>query len=266
MDLSIIITHHNTPELLDLCLKSINKTVKNVKYETIVADSESKEKVEELIREEYLHTKLISFKDNVGYSRIVNAALKKAKGNYILILNADIIILDGSVSKMLIYMKNHLRVGVIGPQLLDFTGNVQRSCFSRPSLRILAARRTFLGKTKWGKRQINKFLMEEIIAKSRQPVPVDWLQGSAVMIRKQAIKKVGLWDERFFMYFEDADLCRRFWKNGYEVVYFPEAKMVHYYHRSSKKWGGFLDLFLNKYTRIHLISALKYFWKYRKLQ
>ncbi len=79
MDLSIIITHHNTPELLDLCLKSINKTVKNVKYETIVADSESKEKVEELIREEYLHTKLISFKDNVGYSRIVNAALKKAK-------------------------------------------------------------------------------------------------------------------------------------------------------------------------------------------
>ena len=86
------------------------------------------------------------------------------------------------------------------------------------------------------------------------------------MIRKKALEKVGLLDEEFFMYFEDADWCRRFWHNGYKVVYLPKAKMAHYYHRSSKKWGAFLDVFLNKYARTHIISALKYFWKYRHVK
>jgi len=67
---------------------------------------------------------------------------------------------------------------------------------------------------------------------------------------------------RFFMYFEDADWCRRFWKEGYKVIYLPSAKMAHYYHRASKKWGAVLDLFLNKYARTHIISAFKYFFKY----
>jgi len=84
-----------------------------------------------------------------------------------------------------------------------------------------------------------------------------------MMVRREAFEKVGFMDERYFMYLEDADWCRRFWENGYQVVFLPEAKMFHYYYRVSKKKGGFLDIFLSKYTRIHLISALKYFWKWR---
>lgn len=258
--LSIIITHHKTPELLDLCLKSIKDTVKNIKKEIIVVDSESKEEIEELLREKHPGVKYIPFKKNVGYSKLVNAGLRKVKGDYILILNADIIILEGSISGMLKYMKNHPRVGILAPQLLDFTNNVQISCFSEPSLGAILARRTFLGKLKWGKKVLNRFTISNWDRKSIKEV--DWVQGSAMMIRKKAIKKVGPWDERFFMYFEDADWCRRFWQKGYKVVYLPSAKMAHYYHRTSKKWGGFLDVFLNKYTRIHLISAIKYFLKY----
>jgi len=83
------------------------------------------------------------------------------------------------------------------------------------------------------------------------------------MVRRKAIDKVGLWDERFFMYFEDTDWCRRFWQNGYQVIYLPLAQVSHYYGRASKKWGGFLDIFLNKYTRLHLFSFIKYLWKWK---
>lgn len=268
MKLSIIITHHNTPELLDLCLKSIKETIKNVKYEIIVVDSELKEKTKELIQEKHPKIRHIFFKKNVGYSKIVNAGLKEAKGDYILILNADIIVLENAVSKMLRYMKDHIQVGILGPKLLDFTHGVQSSCFSFPTLGTILARRTFLGRTKWGKKKINRFLMKDKISlrpmqDSQKAINVDWLQGSAIMVRKEVIERVGLLDERFFAYFEDTDWCWRFWQSGYEVAYLPYVAMVHYYHRSSKKWGPILDVFFNKRTRIHLISALKYFWKYR---
>jgi GT2 family glycosyltransferase len=92
---------------------------------------------------------------------------------------------------------------------------------------------------------------------------VDWVQGSAMFVKKEIIDKIGLMDEKFFMYFEDADWCRRFRKAGYKVVYFPEAQMSHYYHRASKKWGFLLDVLFNKYTRIHILSGIKYFSKWK---
>lgn len=258
--LSIIITHHNTPELLDLCVKSAKETINNLQYEIIVVDSQSGEKTEEFIREKHPEIKLIAFKKNLGYSKVVNAGIKEAVGEYILILNADIIILDSAVSEMIKFMEKNPAVGIVGPQLLDFNNNIQASCFSNPTPKAIFARRTFWGKTKWGKRALDKFLIGDWDRKSIKEV--DWVQGSAMMVRKKAIEKVGLFDERFFMYFEDADWCRRFWQNSYKVVYLPNTKMAHYYQRSSKKLGIILDALLNKYTRTHIISAIKYFIKY----
>ena len=262
--LSIIITHHRTPELLYLCLKSIKDTIKKIRYEIIIVDSEAKERIE------LEGVEVIPFKKNLGYSKIVNTALKKVtapairdgrEGNYILIINADIIVLNSAVSEMLSFMKKNPDVGVVAPQLLDFTNNVQVSCFSKPSFKAIIARRTFLGKTKWGRKVIKQFINTNRNKESLREV--DWVQGSAIMVRKKALKKVGLLDERFFMYFEDADWCRRFWQNGYKVVYLSKAKMAHYYHRSSKKWGAVFDTLFNKHARTHIISAIKYFLKYQ---
>jgi len=260
-ELSIIITHHRTPELLDLCLKSIKETVEGIKCEIIICDGESEEQSREFIQDRYPEIKIIPFKKNSGYSKIVNAGLKQAIADYILILNADIIVLNKTIHKMLKFMEDNPNVGISATQLVDFVGNIQASCFAKPTLGAILARRTIFGKLKKGKEILNRFLIKEWDRKSLKDV--DWVQGSAMMVRKDAIDKVGLFDERFFMYFEDADWCRRFWQNGYKVVYYPEVKMAHYYHRSSKKWGGILDVFLNKYTRTHIISALKYFIKYR---
>ncbi len=260
MKLSIIITHHNTLELLDLCIESIKDTVKNPDYEIIVADSEAKEENKEFLKNKHSEIIYLGFKKNLGYSKIVNEGIKKAHGEYVLILNADIIVLENTILEMVNYLNQHKEVGIVGPQLLDFTNNIQASCFNNPNPKSILARRTFLGKTKWGKEILKKFTLAD--TKTDSAREVDWVQGSAMMFKKSAVDKVGLWDENFFMYFEDADWCRRFWKNDLKVVYLTSAKMVHYYHRSSKKFGIIIDVIFNKYTRTHIISALKYFKKY----
>ncbi len=267
--LSIIVTHHQTPVLLKLCLKSIKENIgsfgmspnEQFRYEIIIVDSQADQEIQESIKEKFPTVQFISFSKNVGYAKIVNEGIKATQGEYILILNADIIVLDKAISRLWEYLEKHPDVGIVGPQLLTFSNQIQGSCFSFPSLGAIIARRTFLGKLDWGKQKINQFLIQGKDFFS--PQPVNWLQGSAMLIRKEAIKKVGLLDERFFIYLEDTDWCRRFWQNGYRVVYCPTAQMAHYYYRASKKWGGFLDILVNRYTRLHIVSALKYFWKWR---
>lgn len=158
MILSIIITHFKTPELLHLCIDSIKKTIKNIDYEIIIVDSGTEKKTEYLIKENWPEIQFIFFKKNLGYSKIVNRGIKKTNGKYILILNADIIVLDDAIYKMLEFIEKNPDIGILAPQLLDFTNNIQISCFSKPTIKAILARRTFLGKTKWGKRVIKEFL------------------------------------------------------------------------------------------------------------
>ena len=90
----------------------------------------------------------------------------------------------------------------------------------------------------------------------------DWLMGAALLFQKGFFEKMGEFDERFFMYFEDVDMARRAHDEGYKVVYFPAVKMYHYHQKASQKKGGVADIFINKYSRIHLLSAFKYFLKH----
>jgi GT2 family glycosyltransferase len=86
--------------------------------------------------------------------------------------------------------------------------------------------------------------------------------GSAMMTSRKAVEKVGLMDDNFYMYFEDVDWCRRFWENGYKVVYYPLARMFHYHGKGSASQSALKAVFLNRLTREHIKSAVKYFWKY----
>jgi len=260
MNLSVVITHYKTPELLMLCLDSIKNTVRNIDYETIVVDSKSDGKTKSFIEIRHPDTNFICFEENVGYAKLVNSGLKKAIGDFLLILNADIILKENAVKEMMDYMEENSDIGIVGPQLLDFTNNVQASCFANPDWGSILARRSFLGKLKWGKDKLKKFAISGWAKDSIKEV--DWVQGSAMMTKREFVEKIGLFDERFFMYFEDADWCRRFWQAGHKVVYLPTAQMYHYYHRVSKKLGLVLDILFNKYTRIHIASSIKYFRKY----
>lgn len=277
MDLSIIINHYQTPHLLKLCLKNLMENLpEDLETEIIITDSKTRKETQEMLTK--LESSLISTplegrfslltgfvpsEKNIGFGRVVNLGLKKVRGKYILIINADIIInKKETIPLMLDYLSKHPKVGLLGPQLLNFNSSIQNSCFRFYTPAVILCRRSFLGKTKWGKKIIDQFLMKDIDKKN--PIEVDWLMGSALLARKSAMEKTGLFDERFFMYFEDVDWCRRFQQTGYKVVYFPLAPMYHYHMQASKKGRGIFDLLFSKYTRIHLISAIKYFWKWRK--
>lgn len=263
MIISIIITNYKTPGLLKLCIESIQKSLPAEMYEIIVVDSESEDETQEMILDFLPTIKFIPFRKNMGFPKLINAGIEKSStdSRYILMLNADIIVLDDAVEKIIKFMENNPNIGIVGPKLLSFNNDIQFSCFRFYTPWTILCRRTFLGKTRWGEKILKNFLMQDWDHKGTKDV--DWVQGSAMMVRREALAKIGLMDERFFMYFEDVDLCRRFWENGYRVTFYPEASMHHYHGQASASKKSFVPSFLNRYVRIHIISALKYFLKYR---
>ena len=260
MELSIIITSYKNPELLKVCIDSIKKKYSGTDYEIIVSDSETEEKTEMMMREDFPRIKFIPSKENIGFGATVKNGYEKSQGEYILILNGDIIIEKDSIEKLLEYVKNTPAVGIAGPKLLSFNKALQYSCFRYYTPMTILYRRTYLGKLEVGKRYADNFVMKEFDHKSAREV--DWIQGSAMMTKRECISKVGLMDSRFKMYFEDVDWCRRFWENGYKVVYFPGSEMYHYHGRGSAGKSIIKTLISKKLAWIHIASAIKYFCKY----
>lgn len=260
MDLSIAINSYKNPELLRLCLNSIKKHSGRLDCEIIVTDSETEEDTEIMMREEFPEIKFIAHKKNVGFQKLLKKGIIESQSPYILALNSDIIVTEGSIQKLLDFVKSNPDIGLAGPQLLNFNGTLQYSCFRYYKPATILYRRTFLRNLPFAQKHLDWFLMKDY--DHQTPKEVDWLMGSALMISKRAIEKVGLMDPQFFMYMEDVDWCRRFWESKFKVMYFPGAKMMHYHGKGSAKGGFFYSIFLNRLTWIHIISAIKYFKKY----
>ncbi len=262
MELSIIITGYKNPDLLRLCLDYIerNFSYDKSRYEIIVVYSATDETTEMMMREDYSEIKFFPFKKNVGFQALVKKGIAESSGDYIMIFNHDIIIKKNSIEMLLEFLKKNPEVGLIGPKLLNFNDEIQYSCFRFYSPLTIIYRRTFLGKMWFAKKHLDRFLMKEY--NHIDVKEVDWLMGSALLTSKKAQEKVGLMDERFKMYMEDTDWCRRYWENGYKVIYFPKSEMYHYHGRGSAGKGAIRLIIFNRLTRIHIISALKYFIKY----
>lgn len=246
--------------MLKVCIDSIRKNLTIGNCEIIVADSESEEETEMMMREDYPEIAYIPSRENIGFEGTVKNGLEKSRGKYILILNHDIIVKKSSIENLLEFIKNNPETGLCGPKLLNFNETLQPSCFRFYTPLTIIYRRTFLGRFKFAKKHLDKFLMKDFDHKSKREV--DWLMGSALMTTGKAVKKVGLMDKRFRLYFEDVDWSRRFWENGYRVVYFPQSEMYHYHGRGSAGRSVFQALVSNRLTWIHIFSAIRYFLKY----
>ena len=256
MTLSILIINFKNPALLRLCLKSLQRSLSpKTEHEITVVDVASSTSTRNVVREEFSSVQLLPIEKNIGYTKGVNEGLKAASGEFMLILNPDVVPLKNSVENLLEYMKTHPDTGILGPRLLNFDGSPQASCFRFYTPFTVLYRRSFIGKMPFAGKTLDNFLMKD--KDLNKTTETDWIMGSALMVSAKALKKVGLLNEDFFMYMSDVDWARRFWKNGYKVVYHPESQMYHYHRRSSK--GGMLDLLLKKEARWHLKDAIKYF-------
>jgi len=260
---SIIIVNYNQKNLLNVCVKGILKVAPKIDYEIIVVDNASTDGSDAIIdklKTKSQKLKVILNKKNLGFAGGCNVGIKESKGDYILILNPDIVVLENSIEKLYQFMEKNKNVGIAGPKLLNPDKSIQSSCYRFPSWYIPILRRTFLGGLSWAKKKLDYYLMNDFDHQGGKGV--DWLLGAALMIRKSMLDKIGLFDERFFLYFEDIDLCRRAKKSGWQVYYYPFSEMFHYYQRTSAKQQGFFSLF-SKVTWIHIFSAIKYFWKWK---
>jgi len=261
VDVSILIVHTFEQRLVRQTLRSLRRAAPQISYEVIVIDNRPFTGMHEILKSEFPDVRYTATEKNRGFGHAMNTGLKLATGKYVLIFNPDIVVGVGSLEALLAYMEANPTVGIVGPRLNNPDGTLQHSCYRYHQLLIPAYRRTPLGRLPFAKRAIDNFLMTDVDHGVTQEV--DWLMGSALFTRRTALDQVGPFDDRFFMYFEDTDLCRRFWLAGHKVVYHPVVSMVHYHRRASSD-GGLLRQLLAPLTREHIKSALRYFFKYRK--
>lgn len=261
MDVSVIIVNYRTRGLVKQCLKSIRRAAPRLDYEVLVVDNDSKDGLPALVRERFPETRLFALPENVGFAAGNNVAMRKAKGRYVFVLNPDTMLEIGALEAMVAAMDADPRIGVLAPRLMHPDGTRQESVHRFPTPWIPVYRRTPLGRLPQAKAELDRYAMRDVSVD--RTMEVDWVEGAAMFVRRAAIEEVGMFDERFFVYFEDADWCRRFWAKGWKVVYFPEAAILHYHRRESADASWFLAPLTNKVSRIHIASAYKYFMKWK---
>ena len=259
-EVSIIITAFNSRGLLRQLLKGIYAMPPSHPFEVIVIDNDSHDGTEELVNKEFTQVMYIRNEKNLGLAYGNNVGIKKANGKYLLILNPDVAIFAGMCDKLIAFMESHPMAGIVGPKLMNPDKTLQYSTFLFPRWYTPILRRTAFGVIPHAQKYLKEYLMKSWDHASDRKVP--WVLGAAMCINANALNKVELQDERFFLYFEDVDWCRRFWEHGYEVWYAHDIHFVHYHRRESAEHPGMQGI--NKITLIHMQSWIRYFKKYAK--
>jgi GT2 family glycosyltransferase len=256
---SFIILNYKTKHLLRLVVKNLRQLELTVPYEVIVIDNASHDGSVEMMQELYPDVKLINSPANSGHACGNNLGIQEARGEYLVIMNSDIIFFDqGDVVKMLTYLDEHPEVALLGPRLMNGDGSVQNSCFRPYSTFTPLFRRTPLGRLKYAQRDLARHLMHDFDHNKLQEV--EWVLGAVVVARRAVFDQIGPFDESFFLYYADFELCDRVRFHGHKIIYYPDVNIVHYHRRQSAEgsiWGGLGSLF-NYTTRVHLKEWLKY--------
>ena len=270
MDLSVIIVSWNVRDLLRQCLLSVNSSqysessfqssrppnteCRILNTEIIVVDNASADGTVEMLRAEFPEARVIPNSKNVGFTRGNNQALAVAQGRYLFLLNPDTELRPGTLQTLYDYAEAHPRTGIIGPRLVYGDGTPQSSRRRFPSLAT-----AFLESTKlqqWFPRNgvLARYYMLDTPDDATQEV--DWINGSAMFVRREMYEQIGGLDESFFMYSEELDWCYRAKQAGWHVIYLPTAQVTHYEGKSSEQVVASRDIYFHS-------SKIRFFRKYR---
>lgn len=265
MDVSIIIVSYNTSELLADCLNSIKVATSKLTMEIFVVDNNSSDGSAEMVKKDFPNVKLIANKENVGFSKANNQALKKASGKYILILNPDTRLMPETIKIMKNYMDKNQSVAVSTCRVELPNGRLDADCrrhFPTPWRAFCHFSR--LSKLFKGSKLFDQYYVGYLSDKTEHEL--DACVGAFMFIRCTAIEKVGYFDEDFFFYGEDLDWCWRFKDAGYKITYYPQTKIIHYKGVSSgiKKVSKHLTLATKSSKRKAIMEstrAMELFYK-----
>lgn len=253
IDLSIIIVSWNVADLLAACLKSIfERSEDMLKIEVIVVDSASRDNSVSMIQECYPQVRLLPQSNNLGFVRCNNLAFKVAQGRHILLLNPDTEILGDALPQMVAYLDGNPDVGIVGPHTLNNDGTTQPTRRRFPTLMIAFFESTWL-QPYAPKSLLDYYYINE--PPDEAVLEVDWVQGSALMTRREVYDKIGGLDEGYVMFSEELDWCKRAKTAGWRVVYLGSAQIIHHGGKSTDQAVAHRHIHFQE-------SKLRYFRKY----
>lgn len=234
LKISVIIVNYNVEYFLEQCLNSVFQALQNTSGEVFVVDNDSIDSSVDMVREKYPKVNLIANKDNLGFAKANNQAIKLARGEYILLLNPDTVVEEDTFTRCIEFMDAKPMSGGLGVRMIDGKGNFlpeSKRGLPTPAVafyKIFGISRIFPKSKIFGQYHLgylDEFEINEI----------DVLSGAFMMMRKKTIDEVGMLDEAFFMYGEDIDLSYRIIKGGYKNYYYPKTQIIHYKGESTKK-------------------------------
>jgi GT2 family glycosyltransferase len=263
VDVSIIIVNFKMKDPIRAALATLFSDVRGALFsvQVTVIDNDSGDGVGEMLANEFPQVLFLHNGKNIGFGAANNNAIKAVPARYYFFLNPDTRFVEPkTIERLYAFMESKPRAGICAPRLMNFDGTLQRSCCRFPGPMIPFYRRTALGQLATGKRDLDAFLMSEWEHDKRRMV--DWVIGSAMFIRASMLKEVGSMDERFFMYFEDTDLCRRAWNDHWPVYYLSDVVLAHEHQRASAELPLVKGFFMKRTTRYHIRSWFRYLGKH----
>ena len=226
MDLSIILVNYHHGHMLDNCLESVYRTIEKIQFEVILVDNSSKDDGLESILKRYTKIQLINNSKNVGFARANNQGAKIASGDFLLFMNPDTTMIEDAVESMLDYIRSDSSIGILSPKVLNPDQTTQFSCRKFPTVWSgLFNRYSLMTRLFPNNRYSRDYLMLDYDHNSIRSV--DWVSGCCMMLSELTLKKANGFDENYFLFIEDVDLCQVIKKQGLRVVYFPNAKVFH---------------------------------------
>lgn len=252
MKLSVIIVNFNTSGLTLDCIRSILRHAPQCRFEIIVVDNGSEDDSSYDIRCSFPEVRFIEVGKNTGYAAANNLGILNAQGEFLVLLNSDTKLTEEMFTRMIQHMELHPGIGVLGPRQIDREEKYQLSCGRFPTLSSELIRKIWHYRLSIDDYEIRDYLDSKFSSLTN----VDWVSGSCMMIRRSVLARTRLLDERFFMYFEDIDLCRRVWNEGFAVQYSPDVTLVHYGGESAKQN---LMKVMTEYRRSQIYFTRKYY-------
>ena len=255
LDVSVLIVSYNTMEMTRKALSLLADSSRDIDMEVFVIDNASTDNSVEMLRKEYPNLTLIENRENVGFGRANNQALPFIAGRYVLLLNTDAFVETDTISKTVQYMNASPQCGILGVKLLGRDGSLQPSCRFFPTPLNIFLKRTGFSRFFTSVRMVDEMSWDHETIRN-----CDWVPGCYYLIRKEVIDQVGLFDPRYFLYYEEIDHCFAAKRAGWQITYFPYTSVVHIGGESAKS-AGTLSAASRQIDALNIESELLYFRK-----
>jgi GT2 family glycosyltransferase len=256
IEVSVIIVSWNCRQMLTECLRSIQSGLVSDKSEIIVIDNASSDGTVEAIRKEFPSVNMIACADNLGFAQGNNIGIDVSSGEYLCLINPDVVVESGCIETLVKYLSKHPDLGMVAPQIIGSDRIVQRSCMRTPTLWNQLCRALALDCVIKKSRLFGGYLMKDFDHDTTREV--DIVNGCFWVVRRDALDDVGLIDPLFWMYADDLDWCHRFHAAGWKIMFHPEARAIHFGGGSSRNTP------ITSYLQMHR-ADLQYWRKYHNL-